>query len=515
MRIWDTFVVDTNNFAQAALYAADNDIEVVEGASGGLFNSRFARKAFEYAYREGVFFTIVSSDLNTADHNIPTLYDEAMQVQGTVADVQGLGQNPPPGVHRLLQQPRHPARHERPDRDLVPQLRHDAVRRARAHRDAGRDRLGGDRPGLRRGRAREVVRAPGGHRAGAERDQAADHARPPSTSSSRTRPGSACPTRPIPAGTSTSATACPTSGLALERIDQGKIPPQALITSPEWFEPLNVNQQEIVDIQARLSADRAAGYTYRLQWAPGIEPAEARLPRGERADPDVAATTARSGVIDLTAIRAALDALPTGGATVDPTAPAKGPGDKDPNEPAFTVRVVVTDTAGNRAEDRKVLFAYRDATLHQGWSKDLGTGGEASPRLFDIDGDNKLDTVLADSSGELRVLHADGTPLSSFNNGQPVRTRLYPNVHPGAQSYGVGRPAARGAAHPRDRRHRRRHGARDRGLGRRARLRLEDRRLDRARLPGAARSVALAACRTARARTTSSAASPPRPRSAT
>src|SRR4029079_4802779 len=49
----------------------------------------------EHAYREGVFFTIVSSDLNTADHNIPTLYDEAMQVQGTVADVQGLGQTPP------------------------------------------------------------------------------------------------------------------------------------------------------------------------------------------------------------------------------------------------------------------------------------------------------------------------------------------------------------------------------------------------------------------------------------
>ena len=73
MRVWDTFVVDTNNFAQAALYAADNDIEVVEGAVGALFNSRFARRAFEYAYQQGVFFAIVSSDLNTADHNVPTV----------------------------------------------------------------------------------------------------------------------------------------------------------------------------------------------------------------------------------------------------------------------------------------------------------------------------------------------------------------------------------------------------------------------------------------------------------
>ena len=124
----------------------------------------------------------------------------------------------------------------------------------------------------------------------------------------------------------------------------------------------------------------------------------------------------------------------TGGSTCDPTAPAKGPGDKDPNEPAFTTRVVVTDSAGNRAEDRKMLFAYRDAT--ETYNKDLGSGGEASQRLFDLDGDNVLDTVLADSSGELHVLEADGTPLQSFNGGQPVQTQLYPNVHPGAPPYG-------------------------------------------------------------------------------
>ena len=93
LRSWDTFVTDVNNFSQAVLYAADNNIEVVEGAVGGLFNSRFGRAAFREAYRKGVFLAIVSSDLNTADHNIPTVYDEAMQVQGSVSDVEGLGQS--------------------------------------------------------------------------------------------------------------------------------------------------------------------------------------------------------------------------------------------------------------------------------------------------------------------------------------------------------------------------------------------------------------------------------------
>ena len=248
------------------------------------------------------------------------------------------------------------------------------------------------------------------------------------------------------AGTSTSATGARHLGLALERIADGKIPPQALITSPDWFAPLNVAQQGSVKIGATVSAPRSSGYTWKLRWAPGIEPCESDF-RNVASGTSSASRSGALGTINLDAVRAALDARVlssscpnppqpvTGGSTPDPTAPAKGPGDEDPNEPAFTVRVVVTDAEGNRGEDRKVLFAYRDSSLHQGWSKALGTGGEASERLFDLNGDNKLDVVLADSSGELRVTGADGSPLTSFNGGQPVRTALYPNVHAGAPVY--------------------------------------------------------------------------------
>ena len=122
---------------------------------------------------------------------------------------------------------------------------------------------------------------------------------------------------------------------------------------------------------------------------------------------------------------------------------------------------------------------------------------------------------MADSSGELHVLKPDGTPLASFNGGQPVRTRAYPNYHPGAPSYAQRRDPARGPAHARDRRHRRRPGAGDRRFGGRARLRLECRRLGGPGLPGPARPGAVAASGLARATTTSSAASSPRRRSAT
>ncbi len=71
------------------------------------------------AYARGVFMAVVSSDLNTANHNFPTTYDEAMMVAGTVADVQGLGQLRRRG-RRLPRRPRDPD--QRADRDVVPQL---------------------------------------------------------------------------------------------------------------------------------------------------------------------------------------------------------------------------------------------------------------------------------------------------------------------------------------------------------------------------------------------------------
>ena len=212
-------------------------------------------------------------------------------------------------------------------------------------------------------------------------------------------------------------------------------------------------------MSAELDA-RPASYEWELQWAPGIEPCESEFETIETGSA-TAPTDGAIGTVDLAEVRAALDArtgargpvagcqnMPgavTGGSTPDPTAPAPGPGDVDPNEPAFTVRVQVTDAQGNAGEDRKVLFAYEDDTLHPGWSRPLGgsqndsgeatSGGESSQRMYDLDGDNRLEIIEATSSGQLFVLDDDGSPSEEFNDGQPVTTRRYFNVHAGAPGY--------------------------------------------------------------------------------
>ena len=84
LRIWDTFVVPTDFHAMGVVYAADNGADVIEGANGGLTNTRFSRRAYEYADEKGLALMSVSSDINSANHNYPTNYNEAIYVAGAL-----------------------------------------------------------------------------------------------------------------------------------------------------------------------------------------------------------------------------------------------------------------------------------------------------------------------------------------------------------------------------------------------------------------------------------------------
>src|SRR4051794_11576359 len=95
LRIWDTFVSDGNTFGQAIIYAADNDVSVIEGANGSLYHSAFAEQASQYAYDHGVLQTYSGDDLNTGNHNYPANYGHAMLIEGTVPDSVGLGTDCP------------------------------------------------------------------------------------------------------------------------------------------------------------------------------------------------------------------------------------------------------------------------------------------------------------------------------------------------------------------------------------------------------------------------------------
>src|SRR5262249_1939020 len=97
LRVWDTFVVPIHNYAMATLYATDIGASVVEGAVGALGNSQFARSVFRYADDHGVTLTMVSSDINSANHNYPTNYNESIYVAGSLPDTAPTGTCDGPG----------------------------------------------------------------------------------------------------------------------------------------------------------------------------------------------------------------------------------------------------------------------------------------------------------------------------------------------------------------------------------------------------------------------------------
>src|SRR3712207_6857419 len=63
-----SFIADVNRFAQAVIYAVDNDVLVVQEALGTLNKSRLARDAVDYAWEHGVT-TIASAADEAAQHN--------------------------------------------------------------------------------------------------------------------------------------------------------------------------------------------------------------------------------------------------------------------------------------------------------------------------------------------------------------------------------------------------------------------------------------------------------------
>ncbi len=97
LRVWDTFVVPGDNYAMGVDYATRNGASVVEGAVGGLTNSQFARRAFQRADDQGVSLMLVSSDINSANHNYPTNYNEAVYVAGSLPDTAPFGACDTPG----------------------------------------------------------------------------------------------------------------------------------------------------------------------------------------------------------------------------------------------------------------------------------------------------------------------------------------------------------------------------------------------------------------------------------
>ncbi len=236
----------------------------------------------------------------------------------------------------------------------------------------------------------------------------------------------------------------------LKAVRDGRIPPEAMIDAPAWFDVLGTTGTAAVT--GRVAAPRATSYDYQVQWAPGFEP-----PLYPATDHWTTAVT-RTGLtapvsgtlatLDLAAIAAT---LPDGGngTPVDPSMQDR------PDEEKFSVRVRVVVTAHGGAGDgltgemHKQVFVHHDPDLMAGMPVKVAGASTSSPRFVDLLGDGHQELLLATADGEIHAYRSDMTELPGFPllgdvspwwpAGSPAAQADHIPIHRGA--FGVGAPA--------------------------------------------------------------------------
>src|SRR5437763_3922686 len=87
LRVGDSFIADINEFAQAAIYATDNGVSVIQEALGTLNHTAFGQAAVDYAYQHGVVVVASEADESAGHHNYPAALNHTMVVNSvTPAD---------------------------------------------------------------------------------------------------------------------------------------------------------------------------------------------------------------------------------------------------------------------------------------------------------------------------------------------------------------------------------------------------------------------------------------------
>ena len=102
---------------------------------------------------------------------------------------------------------------------------------------------------------------------------------------------------------------------------------------------------------------------------------------------------------------------------------------------------------GVKGESRNAVHVYAIPIFSPNFPVFLGSSGEGSPKLADLLGDGKREIVLADSSGLVHAIKADGSELAGWPAKVETLPLLDPNGHNIRPSMAAG-PRSRARSRP-------------------------------------------------------------------
>lgn len=418
VRVGDSFITDSNDFAQGTVYAVDRGARVVQEALGTLNMSSFAQAAIDYAYRHDVVVMGSAADENSRHHNMPgtanhTVYTHAIRYNG---------ESPQRSTTYLAFN-----NCTNYGGQLVLSVAALNCSSAAVGYAAGMAGLiysealsTGLEPGLSAEEVKQLLTM-----------TTDDVNVPESVPGASNYNESFYPS--LPGWDQRFGYGRTNARRMVEWVRDRRIPPEVDIVSPRWFTVLNPTRaaEQVLRIEGRIAARRAPRFDYTVAWAPGIEPAESAW-QTVRSERNVTAPVSdRLGEIDLRNVT------------------IQNPGERE-NQYTLTVRIRATAHYDGAVGDvpgevRRVFYVHRDETVLPGFPIDTGGSGEGSAHLADLNGDGRREIVYPTSDGVIHAFQGDGRELA----GWPVRTNLMRGFDPMLQpNYRSARAYRREGANP-------------------------------------------------------------------
>jgi hypothetical protein len=485
LRVGDSFIADSNRFAQATIYATDNGVDVVQEALGTLNNSSLSRAAVDYAYDHGVTVIASAADEAAQHHNWPSTLPHVIIVNSvTQYDIAIT-----PATHSYLQFngctnfsskitiaiPSVSCSSDATGRGSgMAGLIYSAALNAReqgalAHHPTC-TRTDGSACVITPNEVRQIMAS--GRIDGAAQADDVNFAQQPEPSCTQAQvPTCTDPNLNAPYDSALVSPVATTKRYptrrghdqifgygrvnmnravdALVRTGDAAVPPEVEITAPDWYDQIDPGSAAFA-LRGQVYA-RGSGYSCDVYMAPGSQPNNdldtASTPGDFKRVPSTwcngdVHTSAFDGVLADVDVQELKALFPASAGNFDGREPGTGAQTSNgrPNtEPyGFTVKVIahLEGDADLQGEDRRNMYLHRDQDMIPGFPRDIGGAhgdGESSPILVDLDGDNRNELVMGSSDGFVHAYRPEGSELP----GWPVRGDR-PPLHTGGRAFQTG-----------------------------------------------------------------------------
>jgi hypothetical protein len=423
LRAGDSFIADSADFAKGVVYAADNGAKVIQEALGTIDQTSFSKAAIDYAYAHGALIVASMADENSRHHNMPGVANHTLPVHAITldGDIDGTGSGITTTSTTFIAF------------NLCSNYGGQNMLSASATSCSSEatGKLSGEAGLLfSEGLNQQLQLSP--EEVMQLLKMTADLVDVPESRSPDPNVSGQF-FESLPYFSQRFGYGRPNVDKAMQSIDQGLVPPEVDLTSPAWFDVFYADRVlSPVPIEGSVAAKRAQSYDYRVEWAPGVEPADSAFIPIVDWVYNVPPTTTTGGS----------SASPLG--MFDPseinTAHVPDPDSArfGENNRTITLRVLATAHYANgnvTGQARRSIAIVNqlnglDPDLAQGFPLAMGTSMETSPKLADIDGDGIRDIVAPGSDGTLHVFSlATGLPVEI--SGFPFHTDPLDGLNPG------------------------------------------------------------------------------------